>query len=229
MNPTINEKSLVTAESFKAFLFDECLPEIKRLYLLSLKNKYHQQALDKTVQILNKIYTSAPEYLVDLDTRLSEEIQNNMSHDQIDFFMKCHELLKLSKNHADIAMNNLLNEDYGGHCFRAAYVFITSHQHLKNLLLVHGWVYNSLIGKYMAHAWVEENETIVHDLSQDKGARTLPRSEFYKLAETDQLQIRRYSLEQVLEYGKSTGHYGPWDEELFAQEFMTTEEYGLQT
>jgi len=229
VNPTHKEKSLITAESFKTFLFEECLPEIKRLHLLSHKKKYHQQSLDKAVQILNKIYNSAPEYLKDLDTSLSAEIQANMSHDQIEFLMKCHELLKISKNHADFNINNLLNEDYGGHCFRAAYVFITNHQHLENLLLVHGWVYNSLIGKYMAHAWVEENETLVHDLSQDKGARTLARSEFYNLAETDQLQIRRYNLEQVLEFGKSTGHYGPWDEDLFAQEFKTTEEYNLHT
>jgi hypothetical protein len=223
---------------FKDLMFNECIPEIKRLSLVSeqydekishkKKRKKIQQKANRAshlgIDVIITIYQAYPKYLFEVDEGLANLISKALTAEEMDFFLKCHELFKKTKFYMQIQKEEM-QEDYGGQCFKAAYVFMIENRNLSKLLLTHGWVYNPKIEKYMAHAWVEENDGLVHDLSQDKGARESSKEIFYKLALLEKKHIRFYSLEQMNLNAKLTGHYGPWDELLFTQEFLSVEEF----
>lgn len=223
---------------FRNFMLEVCIPQIKLLTRVSRGNEKNippdsrddklQQTVDKAfhsgVNVIAMMYRSYPKYLFEVDEDLSELIRRALSANEIDFFLRCHELFKKTELHARIQSEET-QEDYGGQCFRAAYVFMSRHRETPKLLLVHGWVYNPSIEKYMAHAWVEENAILIHDLSQDKGARIVSKIAFYELALTNEKHIRLYTIEQMDCNARQTGHYGPWDDLLFTKKFLSIKEF----
>jgi len=94
------------------------------------------------------------------------------------------------------------------------------------IVLVHGVIRGAEeqgeVGR-IAHAWLEERRPdgawIVWDHGMLNGQRivfSVEIAEFYGASRVERESVVRYTLRQVLEENKRSGHYGPWRAELVA-------------
>ncbi|MBF0315466.1 MAG: hypothetical protein HQK50_15455 [Oligoflexia bacterium] len=217
----MNEKGFSSAD-FRVYVLKILIPKLKKCVKNLKKAKRKKELIyESGVKVLALLYENCPRFLMQLDLSLGVDIKQNLTAEELDFFLECHDRFKKRPHYLELNKGDE-HDDYGGQCFDAAYGYMLRHQHdPHDLRLVHGWVYNPSIDKYMAHAWVEENAEYVHDLTQKKGLRKLLFSSFYEMAITCDWAIRKYSIKEMSAYAEETGVYGPWDKVLFYQEFLT--------
>lgn len=114
----------------------------------------------------------------------------------------------------------------GGDCYRAAHLTVINSARsgdFREVVLVHGLVDGNgpLKGVRFGHAWVEvttpDQGVIVADHSNG-GRVYAKRDVYYKAGGVVEAECRRYSAAQAAVMAMSSGHTGPWDEELKAFE-----------
>ena len=237
----MKEQQLHRFEDFRLFLLEKLIPDLK-ICVKSLadlekappKKRKRSAAravkiYDDGVKIIALMYQTFPRHLLQTDERLAQEIGRSLSAADATFFIECSTRFQKSTDYQQLC-DEENRKDFGGMCFSAAYKFMTTQQRDGHqLLLVHGWVFNPLIQKYMIHAWTEEDDLTVHDISQAEGARCQTVANFYEIGNVLGWAMRRYSLQETSSHAADSGHYGPWDSELFDRDFLDVSLFDART
>jgi len=84
-------------------------------------------------------------------------------------------------------------------------------------MLVHGIVENSEYDTPKFHAWAESEDTVI-DLTLPPPARFPPKDDYHRIKRIE--TTRRYSSEGISINVIRYGHYGPWDDEAFADDLL---------
>jgi hypothetical protein len=104
--------------------------------------------------------------------------------------------------------DDLLQRDFTGDCYRAAYQWASATKK-ESWTLVHGTVFSGRLEKRIGHAWCERGEDVV-DLAMPVGARDFKRDEYYRVLQPE--ISKRYSAEHAVFLFLRNRHYGPWEE-----------------
>ena len=104
--------------------------------------------------------------------------------------------------------NELLEQEWGGLCFRAALRWIMVSND-SDWVVVHGTIMSKKGGKRIGHAWCERDNNVV-DLTMPVGSRIIEREKYYRVREPE--ISKRYSSEDALILLNKKDHNGPWDE-----------------
>lgn len=98
-----------------------------------------------------------------------------------------------------------------GDCFEAAGQFVRDREvfdYPDDYRLVHGNVAKLRQNETVNHAWVEEEDEIVHDVSNGRCNVYLKKLYYEKHQITN---VRKYTPEEALCLMIRHGHWGPWD------------------
>ena len=98
-----------------------------------------------------------------------------------------------------------------GDCFLAAFRYLvdvaSEPTNQEKHVLVHGALHHLPQTEERNHAWVEEGNTVVHEVSNGS-RRVYARSEYY--AKYGVTNVRRFGLVEAMVQIVETNHYGPW-------------------
>jgi len=107
----------------------------------------------------------------------------------------------------DRSTEELLQQDWSGRCYEAAWNWIMSSKE-RVWLVVHGKVWTDRFDKPMGHAWCEHADIVV-DLTRPVGERIIGRERYYMAVNV--VDKTYSSIDAKLLSGKN-GHFGPWEE-----------------
>lgn len=215
---------------FKASLFHIYIPKIKRLseelqVLLDNPDRRIEEIdhlFFEGMVVIQWIFENFPKHRKDVDQTIYKELKQELTDRESLFFSNCLVHFKQSDRYSQI-ISQEENRDYAGHCFEAAYAFmIKHHKVLQGLCLVQGWVYNSLLNKYMNHAWNEYGQE-VFDLTEGSAAQS--KSDYYSRKKVIESGMRSYGFQEVLAQSEQSGHYGPWDAVLFEFQLLAPDDF----
>lgn len=104
-------------------------------------------------------------------------------------------------------------ESKKGNCFKVAADMVLD-IFMYDCVLVHGVVVGvrgSLKGKRFVHGWIEVNNAIVLDRSNNRNL-CIPLSTYYENGQINENEIIRYSFRETRKLVLKHLHYGPWIE-----------------
>jgi len=104
--------------------------------------------------------------------------------------------------------DDLLQRDFTGDCYRAAYQWASASKK-QGWTLVHGTVLSGRLEKRIGHAWCERGEDVM-DLAMPVGMRDFKRDEYYRTLKPE--VSKRYSDQHAVFLFLRNRHYGPWEE-----------------
>ncbi len=228
-------------DEFRNFLINQCVPKIKTLtqkleQLSSEKKKtktHNSQKRNKLKEGIEKVFTDTnklieliyhfyPIYRKDVIPNLGKELEARFSEKEMRFFHEAFIRFKKTDSYKNI-LETEESQNYLGKCFESAYTFmIKNNSILQNMLLIQGWVYNLELDKYMSHAWNEHNN-FVYDRTETK--EPIPIKEYYKTKKIGTKGTLKYFYDDAISFGNKSGHYGPWDTQLFDKELLTNDEF----
>ncbi len=104
--------------------------------------------------------------------------------------------------------DDLLQQDFTGDCYRAAYRWASASKQ-QSWTLVHGTVLSGRLEKRIGHAWCERGDDVM-DLAMPVGVRDFKRDKYYKTLKPE--VSKRYSADHAIFLFLRNRHYGPWEE-----------------
>ena len=113
----------------------------------------------------------------------------------------------------------LLQQDFTGDCYRAAYSWASATKR-QGWTLVHGSVLSVRAGKPIDHAWCERGEEVI-DLAMPIGMRDFRRDEYYRVLKPT--ISKRYPAELAVFLFLRNRHYGPWEDSEQLPESLLSE------
>lgn len=101
-----------------------------------------------------------------------------------------------------------------GDCFEAAGCYLMdNHRRWRHLELVHGEVVGQgqIVGIRHGHAWCETDGWVI-DTSNGRYIR-VPSEVYYELGQIGD-NLKRYTMKDLQQWVRKTGHWGPWELEV---------------
>jgi hypothetical protein len=109
---------------------------------------------------------------------------------------------------ADDDEENILERDWTGLCYTAAYRWVRILEN-RDWKLVHGSVLSVSDGRRVNHAWCERGDVVL-DLARPVGARIVERELYYRLVQPEISKV--YSSDDAVLLAFKNKHDGPWEE-----------------
>ena len=109
------------------------------------------------------------------------------------------------------SMTSEKNTVSAGDCFEAAGKFVRAPEVVEypdDYRLVHGNVAKLRQNEAVNHAWVEEDDEIVHEVSNGRNDVYMKKVYYEKHQVSN---VRAYTVEEALLLLVQHGHWGPWD------------------